>query len=220
MHIARGRNVNVRDESGTSLLGLAASKGRLEVSRILLEAGANPAVRDHKGRDPLELARTNGFSEIVELLATYGSVAPPDPASSSVAIEELLSVPDSDAWEPERITVEPSGDPEFLSRAVVIESKLAGFEYLSPDEDWADVEANLPEYQLFADIRKREFHELRAELISFFSSAIVSRTVSIDQIHNLGSEVAKLDDEARECIVRVLDELGVEVLEDIDSEMA
>jgi RNA polymerase primary sigma factor len=220
MHIARGRNVNVRDESGTSLLGLAASKGRLEVSRILLEAGANPAVRDHKGRDPLELARTNGFSEIVELLATYGSVAPPDPASSSVAIEELLSVPDSDAWEPERITVEPSGDPEFLSRAVVIESKLAGFEYLSPDEDWADVEANLPEYQLFADIRKREFHELRAELISFFSSAIVSRTVSIDQIHNLGSEVAKLDDEARECIVRVLDELGVEVLEDIDSEIA
>jgi hypothetical protein len=102
----------------------------------------------------------------------------------------------------------------------VIESKLAGFEYLSPDEDWADVEANLPEYQLFADIRKREFHELRAELISFFSSAIVSRTVSIDQIHNLGSEVAKLDDEARECIVRVLDELGVEVLEDIDSEIA
>jgi hypothetical protein len=49
MHIARGRNVNVRDESGTSLLGLAASKGLLEVSRILLEAGANPAVRDHKG---------------------------------------------------------------------------------------------------------------------------------------------------------------------------
>jgi ankyrin repeat protein len=105
MHIARERNVNVRDESGTSLLGLAASKGRLEVSRILLEAGANPAVRDHKGRDPLELARTNGFSEIVELLAAYGSVAPPDPASSSVAIEELLSVPDSDAWEPERITI-------------------------------------------------------------------------------------------------------------------
>jgi ankyrin repeat protein len=134
MHIARGRNVNVRDESGTSLLGLAASKGLLEVSRILLEAGANPAVRDHKGRDPLELARTNGFSEIVELLVAFGS----DPASSSVAVEESLSVPDSDAWEPERITVEPSGDPEFLSRAVVIESKLAGFEYLSPDEDWAD----------------------------------------------------------------------------------
>jgi len=98
MHIARGRNVNVRDESGTSLLGLAASKGLLEVSRILLEAGANPAVRDHKGRDPLELARTNGFSEIA-----FGSVAPPDPASSSVAVEELLSVPDSDALEPERI---------------------------------------------------------------------------------------------------------------------
>ena len=57
MHIARGRNVNVRDESGTSLLGLAASKGRLEVARILVEAGANPAVRDHKGRNPLELAR-------------------------------------------------------------------------------------------------------------------------------------------------------------------
>jgi hypothetical protein len=51
-----------------------------------------------KARVPLELARTNGFSEIA-----FGSVAPPDPASSSVAVEELLSVPDSDALEPERI---------------------------------------------------------------------------------------------------------------------
>jgi RNA polymerase primary sigma factor len=220
MHIARGRNVNVRDESGTSLLGLAATKGRLEVSRILLEAGADPTLKDDKGRDALELARTNGFSDIAELLSAFIPEASPEASGSTNSVEEILDAPETEVWEPENIAVEPSGDPEFLSRAVLTESKLAGYEYQNLDEDWADVEANLPEYQLFADIRKREFHELRSELVSFFSSAIISRTVSVHQILNLGNEIAELDAEARESIVRVLDELGVEILEGIDDEIA
>jgi hypothetical protein len=52
MHIARGRDVNSRDESGTSLLGLAASKGNLGTFKLLLEAGANPAVKDHRALSP------------------------------------------------------------------------------------------------------------------------------------------------------------------------
>jgi hypothetical protein len=75
MHIARGRELDARDDSGTTLLGLAASKGRLGTLKLLLEAGADPTIRDSKGRDPLGLARTNGFYEVAELLAAC--CAPP-----------------------------------------------------------------------------------------------------------------------------------------------
>ena len=212
MHIARGREVNARDDSGMTLLGLAASKGRLGTLKLLLEAGANPAIRDLKGRDPLEMARANGFYEIVELLSAY--VVPP---LSELQVptdnrEELNATADSDNWEAEAGPSEPAGDPEYLTRATLLETRIAGFEYLNPDEDWADVEADLPEYQLFAGIRKAEFHSLRSELVSFFGAAIVAGTVSHDQLLALGSETVELEDEAIECVVRVLEELGVEVV--------
>jgi RNA polymerase primary sigma factor len=68
MHIARGRDVNARDDSGMTLLGIATSKGCSGIVKLLLEAGANPAIRDLNGMTPLELARISGFSEIIELL--------------------------------------------------------------------------------------------------------------------------------------------------------
>jgi hypothetical protein len=180
MHIARGRDVNARDETGTSLLGLAASKGHLTTFKLLLEAGANPAVKDLEGRDPLELARTRGFVEIVELLSRFDAELNP-------AVTSIETAPDSEGaaeseggfWEAEASPREPLGDPVYVSRAAAIETKITGFEYLSPDEDWDDVDADLPTYQLFAGIRKREFHVLRSELIRFFGSAIVAGTVSL-----------------------------------------
>jgi RNA polymerase primary sigma factor len=219
MHIARGRDVNARDDSGTTLLGIAASKGRLGTLKLLLEAGANPASRDLKGRDPLELARISGFSEIVDLLTTHIAPRVLQLQVATSTPEELSATAEFDSWEAEGGPTEPSGDPQYVTRATLLETKIAGFEYLNPDEDWADVDADLPEYQLFAGIRKAEFHSLRSELVSFFGAAIESGTVSNDQLLGLGSETAELDDEAIECIVRVLEELGVEVVEGIDPEV-
>jgi hypothetical protein len=220
MHIARGRDVNSRDESGTSLLGLAASKGNLGTFKLLLEAGANPAVKDLQGRDPLEIARANGHVTIVELLSELNAVERP-------AASILETVPESDAavesdgefWVAEASPNEPAGDPEYVSRAAANETRITDFEYLSPDEDWDDVYADLPTYQAFAGIRKQEFHVLRSELIRFFGSAIVSGTVLNDQIAALGDDGDEFDEEARECIGRMLDELGIEVLEGIDPEI-
>lgn len=220
MHIARGRDVNARDETGTSLLGLAASKGHLTTFKLLLEAGANPAVKDLEGRGPLELARTRGFVEIVELLSRLDAELKPAVTSIETAPNSGASAESQDGfWEAETSPREPLGDPEYIFRAAAIETKITGFEYLSPDEDWDDVDADLPTYQLFAGIRKREFHILRSELLRFFGSAIAAGTVTTYQIATLGDDGDELDEEARECISRVLNELGIEVLEDIDSEI-
>lgn len=220
MHIARGRDVNARDETGTSLLGLAASKGHLTTLKLLLEAGANPAVSDLEGRDPLELARTLGFVEIVELLSRFDAELNPAVALPETAPDsEAASESEGGFWEAEASPSEPLGDPEYASRAAVIETKITDFEYRNPDEAWDDVDADLPTYQLFAGIRKREFHVLRSDLLRFFGSAIVAGTVTTDRIATLGDDGDELDDEGRECIGRVLNELGIEVLEDVDSEI-
>ncbi len=220
MHIARGRDVNARDETGTSLLALAASKGHLGTFKLLLEAGANPALKDLRGRDPLEIARTNGYVEIIEMLSALNAVV----RATALPLE---TVPESDAavesdgglWVAETSPSEPVGDPEYISRALASETRITDFEYLNPDEDWDDVYADLPTYQAFAGIRKQEFHVLRSELLRFFGAAIVSGTVSNDQIAALGDDGDEFDEEARQCLGRVLDELGIEVSEGIDPEI-
>jgi RNA polymerase primary sigma factor len=219
MHIARGRDVNARDDSGRTLLGLAASKGRLGTIKLLLEAGANPLVRDLKGKNPSEIARANGFYEIVELLSVSSETPLLEPELQAKAPKESDEPTEPDDWEADSGPNEPRGDPEYLARVTLLETKIAEFEYVNPDEDWGDVDADLPEYQLFAGIRKAEFHLLRVELVAFFGAAIVSGTISYDQILSLGDETAELDDEAIECIFRVLDELGIEVVDGIDPEV-
>ena len=219
MHIARGRDVDARDDSGTTLLGIAASKGRLGVLKLLLEAGANSMLEDSQGRDALQLARTNGFSEIVEHLAAYGAPHTPFSQVQTDTLEEPISTAGSDTWEMDAGPTEPAGNAAFLTRATLLENRIAEFEYFNPDEDWSDVDADLPEYQLFAGIRKAEFHSLRSELVSFFGAAILSGTVLYDQILKLGDETEELDEEAIECVVRVLEELGIEVVEGIDPEV-
>jgi RNA polymerase primary sigma factor len=198
MHVQRGRDVNARDESGATLLSLAASKGRIEIAKLLLEAGADPAICDLQGKDPLNIAQANGFIDIVELLSTQtkSPISEPRQFIDGEAPQQAAEI-ESDGWEAD------SGP----------------FEYVTPDEDWSDVDADLPEYQLFAGIRKAEFHSLRSELVSFFGAAIVSGTVSSEQLLEIRNEAAELDDEAVECLIRVLDEIGIEVTEGIDPEI-
>ena len=219
MHIARGREVNSRDDSGTTLLGLAASKGRLGTIKLLLEAGANPAVRDAKGRNPSDIARENDFYDIVELLSSHPGTPVSEQEGRKGSPERLNESVESDDWVADVGPNEPADDPEYLKRATLLETKIAEFEYINPDADWADVEAELPQYQLFSGIRKTEFHLLRSELVSFFGTAILSGTVSYGRLLALGNETTDFDDEGIDCVIRVLDELGVEVVDYINPEV-
>lgn len=220
MHIARGRDINAKDDSGTSLLELAASRGHLEVAELLLHAGADPTAKNREGRSALELAHTNGFDNLVELLSKVEdqpiSLTDREPVDA-----ELEPPPETteDFWEVEENPVEPAGNPEFISRVAVLEAKIAEFEYQNPDEGWDDVDVELPDAQPLQGNRRNAFSALRAEVLQFFRGAIASGVVSSDQIANLGNEGDEVDDAARESLVRVLEELGVEILEQIDPEI-
>ena len=71
--IASGADVNQVDKkSDWTPLEIAAEKGKLEIAKILIEAGA---IVDKKLLNPLELAASNGFTEIVSLLIQAGDYA-------------------------------------------------------------------------------------------------------------------------------------------------
>src|SRR5690242_16044411 len=58
---------------GSRLLGVAASKGSVNVARVLLESGANANAASRDGSTPLEDASLRGFESIVRLLLDHGA---------------------------------------------------------------------------------------------------------------------------------------------------
>jgi Ankyrin repeats (3 copies)/Ankyrin repeat len=67
--LAHGANPALQTSKGDAALHIAASEGRADVCKLLLEAdGCNPDVRDSKGVSPLACAVAHGHLPVVELL--------------------------------------------------------------------------------------------------------------------------------------------------------
>jgi outer membrane protein assembly factor BamB len=72
--LARGADVNARDEIGISALWLAAGKGHLEVVKVLLKHGADASTKDNIWYEsPLSMAAGGGKKEMVEALLQAGA---------------------------------------------------------------------------------------------------------------------------------------------------
>ena len=73
LHLRSGNHVDALDEKGRSPLILAASRGRLDICRLLLEAGADRALKDSEGHDALAVALLRGHEAVAELLHDVGT---------------------------------------------------------------------------------------------------------------------------------------------------
>lgn len=71
--VRQGWPANLRNESGDSLLMLAAYHGRLDTARALLDAGADPALCNDRGQSPLAGACFKGDLPMVRLLLERGA---------------------------------------------------------------------------------------------------------------------------------------------------
>ncbi|OCF60273.1 hypothetical protein L486_02953 [Kwoniella mangroviensis CBS 10435] len=60
--------VHLRDEFGYTPLHLAADRGHIEMTKLLLRHGADKEAEDEDSQTPLQLAEISGRDEIVELL--------------------------------------------------------------------------------------------------------------------------------------------------------
>lgn len=71
--VESGSEVNAQDESGTSLLHIAAANGYLEAAELLLDHKAALNARDCDGWEPLHAAACWGQIPLVELLIAHGA---------------------------------------------------------------------------------------------------------------------------------------------------
>lgn len=158
LHIRRGDDVNATDDKGRSALILAVSRGHIETCRLLLEAGADPHILDNDGNDALSLAKVTGRIELALLLGQYCSVLP-ETQTGQTPIFRPASVtgdngaaPDEDpidlsVWEAEEESQPPPSEEECLAMASVLQRDISAHIPIDNDEDWSDVDIDLPNIQ-------------------------------------------------------------------------
>lgn len=155
LHIRRGDDVNATDDKGRSALILAASRGHTETCRLLLEAGADPRIPDNDGNDALSLAKGAGRIELALLLGQYLSVSSEiqtrqTSTSGSASAEgdngavQDVDLIDLSVWETEDESQPPLGDEECLAMALALQRNISAHVPIVDDEDWSDVDIDLP----------------------------------------------------------------------------
>lgn len=158
LHIQRGDDVNAIDDRGRSPLILAASRGHIETCRILLEAGADPCVLDDNGNDVLSVARGTGKVELVLLLSKHMSTPPRTPydeqpppggrpmEANAETVPEEESF-DLSVWEADADAQPPPPDEKCLAVASALQRDISAHIPIDLDEDWTDVDIDLPNIQ-------------------------------------------------------------------------
>jgi len=163
----RGVNINVCDERGRTPLILASSKGHEDLCSFLLKLGANPDQEDAGGKCALFFAKQNGHQGVISLLQRYVShttssgpvtllgeeCVPAEPSKfHETLLNEATSSHQSDeydhsAWEEELDPAIPDSDLGCFLEAKKIQQEISQHKVIDNDEDWSDVDIELPEIQ-------------------------------------------------------------------------
>ena len=70
--IAKGANVNAKDEKGSTALHWATYYEHTDIIRFLLMHGANPYETDNYGVTPIDVARFNKKEKALEIFKKFG----------------------------------------------------------------------------------------------------------------------------------------------------
>lgn len=233
LHIAKGVDINATDEGGMSPLMYAADAGHPQICRVLLEAGADPLRCNDEGKDAHFFALKSGSSEVVSVLSAFlgssiGDVSekPNSLHPHAVAFEsehsDRTSSHDSEdfditGWEEDSDSPPPDEDPMVVSGAGKIQSLISLHVAPETDEDWSEIEVDLP--SAVDSLRQDRFLESWeiASAESLISEAIHTGKVSLQQIDAELASDDEIDPEFRERLMLVIGDLGAH-LADFDYE--
>jgi len=221
LHIRRGDNVNATDERGRSPLMLAAARGHTKACLALLEAGADPAARDRSGNDVATIAAMAGQSELAELIrrakanrtadsqAFDEEVAPQAENALSEALANVL------LWEVDVESPPPKDDISCRNASATAQQAISLHAPISTDDDWTDVDIELP----FIGGRARRGKALSEEALNRIKS-LFQRGLGDGRVSSHAVMVATLDDmdepdlELERRVGQILSDLGVSIGEE------
>lgn len=119
-HVYWDTDVDQPDAQGDYPLHVAARQGSVNITRVLLEAGADPSVRDAAGATPLQTALLTGKTQVAKALIAHG--VPLEPQALLLELADA-GISDRDSFElllrqgAELNRVDPNGDTA-LTRAI------------------------------------------------------------------------------------------------------
>lgn len=172
LHIDRGDDVNSRDDKGFTPLMIAASRNKVAMCRLLIDAGANLDLLDPLGRDALSIAQGAGAAEASEVIARAGrepSRLQPGAVSMAPALPTELdeNAFDLSSWETEDETTAPQANESLAIPAAALQAAITLHTPIDDALAWDDFEITLPSFAtppLRADnLEKRD--ELRLVLL-------------------------------------------------------
>ena len=71
IHIAKGDDLNARDDAGNTPLMIAAKKNQPKACRLLLENGASPLLLDSNGNNAATIAFEAGLNDIALMIESF-----------------------------------------------------------------------------------------------------------------------------------------------------
>ncbi|MFV9475528.1 sigma-70 family RNA polymerase sigma factor [Advenella sp. RU8] len=124
LHIARGDDLERRDQQGLTPLMIAASRDRANICKLLFNAGADVLAVDLAGRDALTIARECKAWDAAEVISQYVDKAVEEQHSFNTStvvcdIEPLATVPsDLPICTDSNVPLEPDADISYASHDV------------------------------------------------------------------------------------------------------
>ncbi|KAI94733.1 RNA polymerase sigma factor RpoD [Rhodomicrobium udaipurense JA643] len=200
LHLRGPNDVDAADEKGRSPLILAASKGRLEICRLLLDAGADPTLKDNDGNDAIATAISRGQRELADFLKRNVTSALPSSQDQVVRgeiHEELQPPPSSKTLSLEFSSSFVQSEAQALLSAAPSPAGQGSLDAKAPDLPY-----DLSEWQAESDERIPDNDPSCASEASLLQSAISSHSV-IDHDESweeVEIELPELDDLVRKYI--------------------
>jgi RNA polymerase primary sigma factor len=231
VHIAKGDDLNARDDSGDTPLIIAARNKRTNVCRILLENGADPLLQNHSGKTAIAIANEIDALDTVEVIQSFYPKGLTNQPSEHVAprlTTSLISLditaaksfedqPQGDAdeewdfgdWEPENESPPPTEDPEISARARELQKSISAYIAIDNSTDWIDFDVSLPEFA--EPVVRTAIAETRAAIRKALLRVLREGSVPFFDIQTIAN--TEFDDKALEFqnqIRQVINDLGGE----------
>lgn len=195
LHVDRGDRLDARDANGMTPFILACSRNRVQVCRLLLDAGADPWLPTPSGATALDVAKASGAADVVDLLEQLPAardgrqrawkeapvVDKADPVEAPDAQEP--GALDPDGWEPEPETVAPVVNLRIREELQAAQAAISRHLPLDDSADWDDVAVRLPD--LATPLSNSEDPESIGRLRAIFLRAIREGSVPEQLVEEL-----------------------------------